>query len=217
MFSWRKGKHFCSKVNATQLNILNRRDMEEFLSILKTSSDIFPIEALFIALQKLPKQKVSGLICWWELSCHKAEMQRGSRWLFTLWANFVFDWLASASVLMEQIPSILPGMGTRQHTFGFLFSLHSKDYLLSLFEWNSKNWEHYRDLFPIALCCHWRQGIWSHLVTRLSIVRQLYVLRSQSVPRKPNKKSNKYLHCNDCFQSCCTILGTCQLHRSSAS
>ena len=58
MFSWKDSENLCRDINGTQLELLNRGDMEEFLTILKTSVEIFPIDVLFVGLRKHSRQKV---------------------------------------------------------------------------------------------------------------------------------------------------------------
>ncbi len=58
IFSWKDSEHLCRDINGTQLELLNRGGVEEFLIILKTSVDIFPIEVVFVGLRKHSRQKV---------------------------------------------------------------------------------------------------------------------------------------------------------------
>ncbi len=58
MFSWRVAKGHCQMVGATQVELINRFDLEEFLHILKLSPDLYPMEAVFIGLKRKPGKMV---------------------------------------------------------------------------------------------------------------------------------------------------------------
>ena len=59
LFSWNLAAQLCGRVHATLPEFISRKEQEEFLHILKVSSGIFPMEAIFIGLkQKRMKEKV---------------------------------------------------------------------------------------------------------------------------------------------------------------
>ena len=60
LFSWNQAAQLCRRVHATLPEFISRKQQEEFLHILKASSGIFPMEAIFIGLkQKRNKEKVN--------------------------------------------------------------------------------------------------------------------------------------------------------------
>ena len=53
-FSWVEALSLCRSVNATLPEFYSRKEQEEFIAIVK-SGDIFPIEAVYIGLYRIPK------------------------------------------------------------------------------------------------------------------------------------------------------------------
>ena len=49
-FSWNQAAQLCHHVNATLPEFISRKDQEEFSKILKTSTYLYPMEAIFIGL-----------------------------------------------------------------------------------------------------------------------------------------------------------------------
>ena len=59
-FSWVEALSLCHSINATLPEFYSRKEQEEFIAILK-SADIFPIEAVYIGLYRIPKVSTNCL------------------------------------------------------------------------------------------------------------------------------------------------------------
>ncbi len=80
MFSWNETNEMCKKLRVSQLEFLNRQDLEEFLSILKVSN-IFPMEAVYLGLKQFSNKKfrqvrsfhilANFLSCFLNLAAHR--------------------------------------------------------------------------------------------------------------------------------------------------
>ncbi len=57
-FSWKDALQLCTSIGSTLPEFISRKDQEEFVSLLKSSTDIYPTEAIFIGASRSPKSQV---------------------------------------------------------------------------------------------------------------------------------------------------------------
>ena len=58
LFSWEGAQTICRKANGTLPEFVSRSEQEEFIYIVKSSADLFPVEAVFIGLHSNNYKKV---------------------------------------------------------------------------------------------------------------------------------------------------------------